>query len=78
MKREAQVAAKGFDAILQAGGWRLFMRQSSAEYSDLLTRAGTDQLAGNDSLSLARAFVLAKQGRTLEARDQVDRYAGAC
>jgi ATP/maltotriose-dependent transcriptional regulator MalT len=59
-------------SISQAGGWRGFLKVPAAEWSDQLAGIETSELAGATDLILARAFVLAKCGRSRDARAIID------
>lgn len=56
--------------------WRVFMRECAADLGRELVRRGPRAGRQTDRRRLARAFVLAKHGRTAEAREQVDAVAG--
>lgn len=59
-------------AVAAEGGWRLFMRRAAPEHAAALDRAGARGGGLAQALQLARAFVLAKEGRVREARGQIE------
>ncbi len=57
---------------LTTEGWRVFMRGAERDLSESLIKAPQYSENGSCSLQLARAFVLAKHGRTTEARREIE------
>lgn len=73
--RHAQLASNftlAANTIERAGGVRLFIRAGNALLSDLLDKLPAPVVHSTYGLRLARAVVLAKQGRVQDARRLVD------
>lgn len=57
---------------IAAEGWRVFMRGAQKSLSEALIHSHQESENGSFNSRLARAFVLAKHGRTTEARQEIE------